>query len=136
MNKIALDYFANSVGVQAVAAIGVALWILRLLGDEKLATGIRRLLKLIDDSTQMPDRGPDWYVRPMAGLWMTANAVLAAHFALFALAATWAMTLRHAAPLKSMLAFALPMCGMALCLRAARSAYECSRRRSAKRTVT
>jgi hypothetical protein len=71
----------------------------------------------------------------MAGLWMTANAALAAHFTLFALAAPWAMTLGHADPLKSMLAFALTMCGMALCLRAARSAYECSRRRSAKRTA-
>jgi hypothetical protein len=137
MQKVVLDYFVNSIGAQAVATICVAVAIVRLFGDEKLAAGMQRLLRMIDESLQMPDLGPDWYVRPMATIRMTVSAVAAAYFFVFLIAALWVVMLGQRAELHTaILAVMLLACSMAFCLRTARSSYEVLRRRSAKRAAS
>ena len=114
--------------------ICAAIWIVKQLGDEKVAAGTRRLLKIVDDGLQMPDVGPDWYVRPMATIWMTLTGVVAAYFFVLTVAAASVMTQGNPDKLRmATLGVVLSGCSMCLCLRTARSSYEVLRRRSAKR---
>jgi hypothetical protein len=124
MQKVLFDYFADSAGIQAVATACVALWIVRLVGDDRFAVGARRFVEFLDPDPATMFRGPDWLVRPLAAASMTAHAVGAIYMALCAALAAWAATLGQAGMLKPMMALALAMCGMALFLRIARVSYE------------
>jgi hypothetical protein len=124
VDKMLFDYFAESVGIQAVATTCIALWIVRLLGDDRVVVGAHRFIKFIDPDATTFFRGPDWVMRPLAAATMTACAVGAIHTALLAVLAAWVATSGQAATLKAMIAFALSMFAMGLCLRIARVSYE------------
>ena len=124
MDKILFDYFTDSVGMQAVATMCVAFWIMRYLGDDRVTVGVRRFIEFLDPDAATLFRGPDWFTRPLAAASMTAHAVGAIYLALCTVLAAWVATLGQAGTLKPMMAFALFMFGMGLCLRMARVSYE------------
>ena len=124
MDKLLFDYFADSVGMHVVATTLMALGIVKLMGDEQVVLGARRFIAFLEPDPATMFRGPDWLMRPLAAASMTVYTVGATYMALCATLAAWAAGFGNAGVLKPLMAFALFMFGMALCVRTARASFE------------
>ena len=124
MDKLMMEHLTQRSDVQALVAICAIGWLLRWLGDERVAAGLRRVAALLDVTAEQMYPAPDLISRPLAAAAMTAYGCAAVYMALGAIYVVAAAIAAEASAIRTVLAFSYSFVGMGMCLRLARISYE------------